>query len=397
MKLKKLIEPPIARYNSLVERGKFNLMWNISLFLIPVFIILLLLHIVLGDISWTTSLSALLVAAVNLVILKNTRKYEFVGWMSVILGILICQISIFYVEDSRMLADAMWCLLIAFFTFFLFGNLIGTIVLLINVSGLVFYQFFALPMKLMERGVELIHVDERMIINVYYVAFALAFIISRMQKNNEAVNKRYEEQIKHNEILFKEVHHRVKNNLQIMASLLRLQAAESNNSEVVKNLNEAVGRIASMAFIHERMYKKESLADIDLQTYLNDLSFSILAQLDNTEHVCVDIKCERLRVNPDAMVSLSLLVNELLTNSVKHAFESGVGIVHMEVMPLEENIKLVYSDNGTWRIPDKVKTFGQELIVTLSEQLEGKIEKTIDLKGTTYSFLFPSHVIVIES
>ena len=132
MRWKELILPPAASYTSLIEVGKYNLIWNVSLVLIPVFLVLFTIHLAFGDVSWLTSLCALAVCFVNIYILQRTRKYVFVGWFSVLLGILICQIAIFIVQDSRLLADAMWCILIAFFTFFLFGNLAGLIVLLFN-------------------------------------------------------------------------------------------------------------------------------------------------------------------------------------------------------------------------------------------------------------------------
>lgn len=180
-----------------------------------------------------------------------------------------------------------------------------------------------------------------------------------------------------------------------MASLLRLLSAESQNSDVVNSLQEAVGRINSMAFIHERMYQKENLDHIDLQSYLNELSISILEQLEHTDLVCVDIQCDPINVKPDAMVSLSLLMNELLTNSVKHAFRTGEGEVKIIIKKRDSSILMSYSDNGSWRDPSNLKSFGYELMSTLTEQSEGKMDRTSNDTGTHYSFIFPHRVIAI--
>lgn len=393
MRWKELILPPAASYTSLIEVGKYNLIWNVSLVLIPVFLVLFTIHLVFGDVSWLTSLCALVVCLVNIYILQRTRKYVFVGWFSVLLGILICQIAIFVVQDSRLLADAMWCILIAFFTFFLFGNLAGLLVLLFNLSGLIFYQFIATPEELAVKGITVDMVDFKMAINVYYVAFALAFIIGKMQSSNRRINASYEEQIRHNELLFKEVHHRVKNNLQIMASLLRLQASESDNKEVVASLQAAVGRVTSMAFIHESMYKKNKLQHMHFQEYAKQLLQNIIDNSSYRQQVSLDINGDDLVLNPDSLVSLSLLLNELGTNSLKHAFKEESGIIHLSLKREETRFILRYRDSGKWIEAKSSSSFGKELIITLCEHLEGEVCRNEKAESAEYSIEIPAEVL----
>lgn len=258
--------PPLTRYSSIKDVGKFNMLWNVSLGLAFVFTVLFAIHISFRDDNWATSLAAFGVAVMDLLVLHQTRKYKLVGTLSIILGIFICQASVYFVEDSHILSDSMWCVLVSFFTFFLFGSLFGTIVLLVNLSFLVGYLMMADDIALATKGLTRNQVDIRMVVNVLYVALALSFIIYKMMKNNDEMIGRYELQTRQNEILLKEVHHRVKNNLQIVSSLLRLQAAENNNEKVIGQFEEAIGRIRSMALIHEKMYVNEDFSSIDVDS-----------------------------------------------------------------------------------------------------------------------------------
>lgn len=370
------------------------MIWHVSIVLLPIFITLLLLHIIFGDVSWITSILGLCLVLSNLYFLIATRKYNIAGWVTVVVGVFICQFAIYVIADSRLLADAMWCILVAFFTFFLFGNRAGLVVLLINLTGLMFYQFVATPDQLISKGITSDMVDYKMVINVYYVALALAFVMGRMQSNNSEINKRYEEQIRHNEVLFKEVHHRVKNNLQIMASLLRLQAAEASDEGVVRNLHEAIGRVQSMAFIHEKMYQKENLAELQLSEYLHNFINSLMDQTDQETAIEINISCPDIILNPDAVVSISLLINELITNSIKHAFGNQDGKVVITVEIEGNYVRLKYEDNGTWKEPSDRSTFGRELIGTLIENLEGNYQLIADQSGTRYSINIPSSVLM---
>lgn len=393
MRWKELILPPTASYTSLIEVGKYNLLWNVSLILVPIFLVLLIIHVSFGDVSWLTSLCALAVCFTNIYILQKSRKYVFVGWFSVILGVLICQSAIFIVQDSRLLADAMWCILIAFFSFFLFGNFAGLTVLLLNLSGLIFYQFIATPEELAAKGITVDMVDYKMTINVYYVAFALAFIIGKMQSSNRRINASYEEQIRHNELLFKEVHHRVKNNLQIMASLLRLQASESENKEVVASLQAAVGRVTSMAFIHESMYKKNKLQSMHFNEYTTQLLQNVIDNSSHTQKVSLNVTGDDLILNPDSLVSLSLLLNELGTNSLKHAFKEESGKIYLSIKREETHFKISYSDSGKWIEAKSSSSFGKELIITLCEHLEGEVKRNEEAESAEYCFSIPLGVL----
>ena len=92
--------PPQTKYDSLVEVGKFNMMWNVSLVLVPIFLVLVGIHVFFQDSSWTTSFAGAMVACLNLAVLQWKRKYVIVGIWSVLMGILICQSSIFIINET---------------------------------------------------------------------------------------------------------------------------------------------------------------------------------------------------------------------------------------------------------------------------------------------------------
>lgn len=378
--------PPLTRYSSIKDVGKFNMLWNVSLGLAFVFTVLFAIHISFRDDNWATSLAAFGVAVMDLLVLHQTRKYKLVGTLSIILGIFICQASVYFVEDSHILSDSMWCVLVSFFTFFLFGSLFGTIVLLVNLSFLVGYLMMADDIALATKGLTRNQVDIRMVVNVLYVALALSFIIYKMMKNNDEMIGRYELQTRQNEILLKEVHHRVKNNLQIVSSLLRLQAAENNNEKVIGQFEEAIRRIRSMALIHEKMYVNEDFSSIDVDSYIKSLVFDISDSIQRRCSVELILSAEVRQVDIKSVVPLSLLLNELITNSIRHGFENlKQATIEISLEEAGDKVLLYYSDNGSWK-EGAENGFGLELIKTLTEQLFGTFERTVD-NGTHYRFV----------
>lgn len=387
---------PGTRYTSIKDVGKFNMLWHVSLGLAFVFTILFAIHIAFRDDNWATSLAAFGVAVINLLVLYQTRKYRFVGILSIVLGIFICQASIYIVEDSHVVSDAMWCILVAFFTFFLFGSLYGTIVLMLNLGCLVGYLVYADPSSLASKGLTGAQVDVRMVVNVLYVAMALAYVIYKMIQNNDEMIGRYEAQTKQNEILLKEVHHRVKNNLQIVSSLLRLQAAENSNEKVIGQFEEAIGRIRSMALIHEKMYVNEDFSSIDVDSYIQSLVKDISNSIHTECEVELKLSTEVRQIDIKSVVPLSLLLNELITNSIRHGFDQMQrAAIEISLEEAGDKVLLYYSDSGVWK-EGAQSGFGLELINTLTEQLHGTFERTAE-NGTHYRFVLDADEFFFRS
>ncbi len=205
--------------------------------------------------------------------------------------------------------------------------------------------------------------------------------IELSEKNNEISAKSIalENTLKEKEVLFKEVHHRVKNNMQIIMSLLKLQSGKINNKALEEYFEEARNRIQSMALVHEFLYKKERIDLLRIDKYIIQLSEEILKSY-NYNYYKIELKtdCHEILLDMDTAVPLGLIVNELVTNSVKHAFEKHEGQISISLKENADSILLSVCDNGMGLPEDfdtrKENSLGMELIQLLSEQINAKVE-----------------------
>jgi len=196
-------------------------------------------------------------------------------------------------------------------------------------------------------------------------------------------------------VLIKEIHHRVKNNLQVIASLLRLQSGSIDDQRLQHVFEQSQSRVTSMALIHEKLYRGDELAHLDLDVYIREL-FAELVQLNSVHD---NIRCrtqidQGLEFDLNTMVPLGLVLNELITNSFKHAFPGADGgnitlAVH-RAGPTE--FDLIYRDDGvgmpnTGRADDGT-TLGMSLIESLTEQMNGRFTVESGPEGTTYHIRF---------
>lgn len=213
--------------------------------------------------------------------------------------------------------------------------------------------------------------------------------ISRIKTEDE-IKRSLEEK----EVLLKEIHHRVKNNMQIISSLLNLQAGYIQDQEAADALNECQGRIMSMAMIHEKLYQSGTLAGINFADYINGLVSDILYSFTaDSGRIKIDVDAADVTLNIDTAVPCGLIINELVTNSIKHAFPDGRNghiFIHM-TQNKEGDYLLVVSDDGIGLPQDldvsDATTLGLLLVNTLVNQLEGALK--IDRNhGTTFRILF---------
>jgi two-component sensor histidine kinase len=191
-------------------------------------------------------------------------------------------------------------------------------------------------------------------------------------------------------VMLKEIHHRVKNNLQIVTSLLRLQAHELNDPKLTSEFSEAIDRISAISKIHDKMYNNKALNQIDLSEYLEDLIKDLVESYSNERVIETTINTNISAIPPKDLVPIALLFNELVTNSVKHAFKNKEKCqIQIDAIATDKiNVKLTYQDNGSWVNPNvDSKSIGLELIDSFVDQLDGTyhIDKT---NGTRYEILY---------
>ncbi|NES04261.1 MAG: PAS domain S-box protein, partial [Okeania sp. SIO2F4] len=212
--------------------------------------------------------------------------------------------------------------------------------------------------------------------------------------------KRNEEQIKaslaEKEVLLKEIHHRVKNNLQVISSLLRLQSRYIQDENVMEMLKESQNRVRSMALVHEHLYQSKDLSRIDFSEYIRNLASHIFQAYEvKARGVKLNVKVVPVFLNIDTVVPCGLIINELVSNSLKYAFpEESVGDISIDFNYQQNNQNkfiLQVSDNGIG-FPEDLDyqnsgSLGLRLVCSLVRQLKGEIER-LNQVGTVFKITF---------
>ena len=187
--------------------------------------------------------------------------------------------------------------------------------------------------------------------------------------------------LKEKEVLLREIHHRVKNNLQIISSLLSLQSRHTRDEGVINVLKDSQNRIASMAMIHEKLYTKRDFANIDFSDYIKDLITSLYRTYGvNSEKVLLEMDVKDISLGLDTAIPCGLIINELISNSLKHAFyDCAEGRIKISLKKKgRDEVELVVSDNGTGfpegLDPDSTETLGLHLVkILVEDQLKGRL------------------------
>jgi two-component sensor histidine kinase len=201
-----------------------------------------------------------------------------------------------------------------------------------------------------------------------------------------AERKRTEERIKaslqEKEVLLKEVHHRVKNNLQVISSLLDIQALSIHSPEAIEALEDSRHRVRTMAFVHERLYQSEDLSSIGAAEYVTNLVGHLFAAYEGRASADLCLQIETVFLDLDTAIACGLLINELVSNALKHAFPTGwegAGKVRVALQSLEDGrLELQVSDNGVGLPggldPEQSESLGLRLVQMLTQQLRGTLE-----------------------
>jgi two-component sensor histidine kinase len=218
------------------------------------------------------------------------------------------------------------------------------------------------------------------ILGVLLLGFALLFYSNfKQRKIISEKNEKLNESVEEKETLLKEIHHRVKNNLQLISSLLGLQSESIDDAKVLSAFEEGQNRVQAMALIHQKLYQNDVASEIDFQDYLQGLAGHFTDMNATDKKVIFEIDCEDIKLDIDTAIPLGLIINELFTNAYKHAFKN------IEFPKLSVSIKrdgegeymLKMTDNGEGLPADldwsKTKTLGLRLIRNLVKQLIGKI------------------------
>jgi len=223
-------------------------------------------------------------------------------------------------------------------------------------------------------------------------------LANRELRNEITVRRRTEEQLtkslEEKEVLLKEIHHRVKNNLQVVSSLLYLQSEHIKHKQSIDVFKESQDRVKSMALVHERLYKSSDLTMIHFPDYIKDLAAHLFQSYEaNMDLMGLKIDVDDLSLDIDTAIPCGLIINELISNSLKHAFPAGVKGEVCIGFHVDDagTCTLRVADNGVG-FPEEIdfretESMGLRLVITLTNQLGGEIELD-NSRGTTFIITF---------
>lgn len=400
-----MVEATNKKNSDFFEQSRYQLTLRLNIFLGVILLILGISFFFLDqDVIYLNSIG--LLSCASLTILQiTTKNYKLPALLMSIIGNTLTILTLLLLKDSFHFVDPLWMIIIALFTYFTLGKLAGNISILIQFSAIALYIVFYSNHNL--SLIEELSQGElfSLALNSFLCAIVIGYLIHQFLKRNSTAAEQYqtlnkelefknelvENQNREKTAMLKEIHHRVKNNLQVITSLLRLQSRDIENEEAVTHFNEAIDRISAMALIHNQMYQSKDLNKIELEPYLQSLSKNILNSYILNIPVNITFKIELKYVTSNVIVPIALIFNELISNSLKHAF-SNKSEGNIAISILEESdgtIKFIFMDDGDWKTPEKSDSFGLELIDTLTQQLNGTFTRTAE-NGTTYEFILTS-------
>jgi PAS domain S-box-containing protein len=217
----------------------------------------------------------------------------------------------------------------------------------------------------------------------------IGFDITENKINEEKITQSLREK----DVLLKEVHHRVKNNMQVISSILNLQSSYVRDTYALNLLKECQNRIKSMAFIHESLYQTKNFESVNFSEYVTTLSKNLVHTYSiNTKKIKLILTLDELMLSLDASIPCGLIINEIISNSLKYAFpDNRDGIIFVTLRVDKNKVKIEVGDNGIG-IPENVdikntQTLGLQLVDTLVEQISGTL-KLNRSKGTIFSIEF---------
>ena len=219
-------------------------------------------------------------------------------------------------------------------------------------------------------------------------------VILRDVSDRREVERKLRETLAEKEMLLREVHHRVKNNLQVVSSLLNLQARATGVEDLSRAFQESQNRVQSMALIHEQLYESHNLSDVDFPEYIRQLASRLFRTYQvRTDRVRLETEISDVRIGVDLAVPCGLILNELISNSLKYAFPDGrEGVIFVRVERMHDlSAVLIVGDDGVG-LPSEVgfwstKTLGLRLVRSLVRQLDGEID-VVGPPGAEYRIRF---------
>lgn len=381
------------------EKTKFNFIWSINYVFTIVGFIMTVFTYLIDDSFFIFYLIVLFINFFGLFALKYFKIYKVIAHILYFSVTIIMALAIFTVPESLHLQESLWMVVIVLSAFFTLGNLTGIFYLIVNTVFFVIYYNVTFPgtayLSLTIKPEALLVLSIEFGISMFLIGYIMYRFGLINKHARDAANSAYEElkeekriveyQNTEKTVLLQEIHHRVKNNMQVIVSLLRLQSGEIKSEEARQSFEEAITRILTMSLIHQKMYEKESLINLDVKDYLNTLVNNLINTGLIDKEIDFNVESTLSFVSSTTIVPLGLIISELVSNSMKHAFKHS-GKITLQVSPAdEEYFNMIYADDGKWK-GGSSNTFGTQLIEIFVDQLEGEFRREIKDEGTFYYF-----------
>ncbi len=392
-----LFTPANHPYTNYYDKERYLLAWRVSLLFTIVFLIVTGMYSYTGFEAALPSGLVVVVGIFCLLYLRIKKNYRPMFWIYVLAGTGLSHYAMNTVLNLTHYVDFIWMINTILLAFIGIGRTVGLVFTVLHIILVTGFFLFTLndhiltmqPRTNTEMIGELVEIGFAFTVLIYlarqYVHFLeytnrqLQEAYTELSKQNSIIQAKNRENV----LLLKEVHHRVKNNLQIITSLLRLQGNQQE-PEVSEKFEEANNRIMSMALIHQKLYQQDNFTQVDTDTYIEELVNYIMDSYQSGFQITKKIKSDISGLGLNTIVPLGLLLNELISNTFKHAFKpENEGQISIELKPgVNGYFILLYSDTGEWKHLEKRSTFGMNLMEALTEQMEGNCER----KDSTYKF-----------
>jgi len=223
----------------------------------------------------------------------------------------------------------------------------------------------------------------------------LSFFIFRLYRRVSSQNTVIKDALKDKDFLLREIHHRVKNNLQVISSLLSLQSRQIEDTNVQMAIKEGRSRVRSMALIHQNLYQNENLAGVNVAMYLKKLTNELFQTYNiDSDRIKLSMDIPEIELDVDTMVPFGLIINELVSNCLKHAFpDNKAGKINVTLKDMNDKLYLTVKDNGIGINPDVLnssKSFGNKLLKAFTNKLNGTMEIVND-SGTEVNLVINNY------
>ncbi|MFC1769801.1 transporter substrate-binding domain-containing protein [Nitrospirota bacterium] len=234
------------------------------------------------------------------------------------------------------------------------------------------------------------------ILFLIYLSRKLSSEVKRRTEELSNANLKLSSSLNEKEILLREVHHRVHNNMAIISSLLSLESKKIKDKQMLEKIIAIKSRIQSMALVYEKLHLEDNFSEINVQSYIDSLVISILSSFGIGSGYSIEKDIDNIDLNIDILIPCGLIMNEIITNAIRHAFD-GINSPEIKVSmkKADKNIILVISDNGVG-LPEgfdikKTSTLGLHLVDLLSTQIQGTLEIKLE-DGTEFRLVFPETI-----